>query len=396
MKMARILCLFVICLMALAPAHAVFAQQPMLTVKPHDGRYNTEIVAGNEYPFTFDIENTGTQAISNATFSADFPGGWTVKFDPAGFATVNAFEKKRVDANITVPKDTTAGDYIVTIKVTAAGVPEVKMDIRVTVRVPVVEPKVEMRALYPTLSGIAGEQLVFEVEFLYTAASLTAEPITLNLSTKAPPKWTIEMTPPYEKEKKLSAITLKPGFTFGDKIRVAVTPPFLPLPEPGEYPITLTADSGQFHATINLKAVITARYNLTLIPSNERYNMKARAGRENAFSIEVGNMGTAPVDKINFTSTKPSGWTVEFKPKELESVAALDYTTVEVIVKPPPETIAGDYQISIRASGTQATAQEMQIRVTVETPTLWGWIGVAIIAVVIGGLIFIFMRFSRR
>jgi len=396
MKMVRILCLLVIGLMALAPASAVLAQQPALAVRPYDGRYNTEIVAGNEYPFTIEIENTGTQTISNATFSAVFPSGWAVKFDPAGFATVNAFEKKRVDAMINVPKAETAGDYIVTLKVTAAGVPEIKMDVRVTVRVPVVEPKVEMRALYPTLSGIAGEQLVFEVEFLYTAATLTAEPITLNLSTKTPPNWTIEMTPPYEKEKKLSAITLKPGFTFGDKIRVAVTPTFLPLPDPGEYPIALTADSGVFKSTINLKAVITARYNLTLIPSDERYNMKARAGRENTFSIEVGNLGTAPVDKINFTSTKPSGWTIEFKPKELDSVSALDYSTVEVIVKPPPETIAGDYQISVQASGTQATAQQMQIRVTVETPTLWGWVGVAIIAVVIGGLIFVFMRFSRR
>ena len=52
--------------------------------------------------------------------------------------------------------------------------------------------------------------------------------------------------------------------------------------------------------------------------------------------------------------------------------------------------------VYVRASGKQAVADEMGIRVTVETPTIWGWVGVAIILIVVIGVIVIFMRFSRR
>ena len=69
---------------------------------------------------------------------------------------------------------------------------------------------------------------------------------------------------------------------------------------------------------------------------------------------------------------------------------------MDVNIKPPPETIAGDYQITLRASGSQAIAQDLTIRVTVESPTIWGWVGVIIIVLVIASLVVIFMRFSRR
>ena len=80
----------------------------------------------------------------------------------------------------------------------------------------------------------------------------------------------------------------------------------------------------------------------------------------------------------------------------MDSVEALGSQTVEINIKPPPDTIAGDYLISLRASGVQANSQKIDIRVTVETPTVWGWVGVAIIAIVVVGLVVIFMRFSRR
>ncbi|MFQ5997381.1 MAG: NEW3 domain-containing protein, partial [Dehalococcoidales bacterium] len=147
---------------------------------------------------------------------------------------------------------------------------------------------------------------------------------------------------------------------------------------------------------VELTAVITARYELLLAPAGERYDTKATAGRDNYFSLKLGNLGTAPIDKINFSSEKPEGWTIEFKPDKVDSLEALATRTLDINIKPPPETIAGDYMVNLRASGVQDTSEKLAIRVTVETPTVWGWVGVAIIAVVVIGLVFIFMRFSRR
>ena len=86
----------------------------------------------------------------------------------------------------------------------------------------------------------------------------------------------------------------------------------------------------------------------------------------------------------------------EFTPDKIDLLNALDEQLVDVNIKPPADTIAGDYDIRVRASGTQSSADEVKIRVTVETSTIWGWVGVAIILVVVAGLIVIFMRFSRR
>ena len=247
---------------------------------------------------------------------------------------------------------------------------------------------------FPKMDAIAGGEFVYEIEATYFGA----EDRDFDLRTTAPPGWEVYMTPPYEKDKKISAVRLTTTFSaVGTKFRLVVTAPFFPLPEPGEYVITLEAVSDDGIQTVTeLTAVITARYTLAVIPSAERYNTTATVGEENVFSIEVGNLGTAPIDNITFSTTKPDGWIVEFSPEKIELLDAFSDQSVNVTIKPPTETIAGDYVVSVRASGKQIAANEIDIRVTVESPTIWGWVGVGIILVVIAGLAVIFMRLSRR
>jgi len=135
---------------------------------------------------------------------------------------------------------------------------------------------------------------------------------------------------------------------------------------------------------------------LRTLPANERYNTTVRAGKDNFFSLNVQSLSTAAIENITFTTTKPESWLIEFTPDKIDRQEAFLTQTVNVNIQPPPKTIAGDYVIGIRAAGAQVTANEIQIRVTVESPTIWGWVGVAIIVLVVAGLIVIFMRFSRR
>jgi len=168
------------------------------------------------------------------------------------------------------------------------------------------------------------------------------------------------------------------------------------LPEPGEYKITLEAISGEVKGSVEFKAVITAKYILCVVPAAERYNTDATAGEDNFFSISVGNLGTAAINDIKLSSTGPEGWQIEFSPDKVDLIVAIAEQTIDVNIKPPSKTIAGDYVISLRASGKQTSSGEINIRVTVETPTIWGWVGVGIILVVVAGLVVIFLRFSRR
>jgi len=399
MKIVRVICLLLVSLLAISPVGAVFAQEEPkyeLSLTPSDGLYNTIAMAGRDKDFRVDLENLGDAAVDRISFSGEVPEGWSIKFDPPRLASLDPFERKRVYATIGVPEDADEGDYMISISASGEQASAEKINVRVTVKVPSKEERIEVRAVHPRVEAIAGEEFVFEVEFKYVGEIL-GEPRDFELIPKAPQGWEVYMTPQFQKEKRISAIDLKPGsVAFGDKIRLVAKAPFWPLPEPGEYKITLDVVSGELKDTLELTAVITARYDLLLGPAGERYNTTAIAGRDNFFSLKIGNLGTAPIEKIKFSADKPEGWAIEFKPEKVDSLEAMSTQAVDINIKPPPETIAGDYMIKIRASGVQATSKELQLRVTVKTPTIWGWVGVGIIVIVIAGLMFIFMRFSRR
>ena len=363
-----------------------------LALTPTLERYSTIVVAGQDKYFPVEVENLGTAVIDNITFSSDVPEGWALEFLPDKVDSLEALDGQTIEVKINAPSGSQVGDYMIALGASGEQASADKIDIRINLKSPGIEEKIEARAEFPSMETIAGGELVFQVEFRYTGEDAKE----FELRPTPPQGWEAYMTPTYEKEKKVKSIMLKPSMAFGDKLRVVVSPPFWPLPEPGEYIITIEAVSGEFSDSAELTAVITAKYILTVVPATERYNTTARAGEDNFFSIKVQNFGTAPIDNIKFSSTKPEGWTIEFSPDKIDTLEAIDEQTIDVNIKPPPKAIAGDYVISLEASGKQTTAKGIDIRVTVESPTVWGWVGVAIILIVVAGLVVIFMRFSRR
>jgi uncharacterized membrane protein len=412
MRKLRIICLTLVSLLAISPVGAVFAQEEeepptpvpimeeepeyALTLTPSDGVYSTIMVAGRGKDIRVDLENIGDEAVTKIAVNSEIPEGWSVTYDPPRMASLEAFDNERIYASVTAPEGTPIGDYFVTLWAEGDQASTEKLEIRVTVnRLERVE-SIEVRAIHPSVEAIAGNDFVFEIEFKYVGDML-GDPKSFDLVPSAPQGWEVYFTPQFEKEKHISAIDIKPGsVAFSDKTRMVARAPFWPLPEPGDYTITLDVVAEDMQDTLDITAVITASYMMILAPAGERYNTKAKAGRDNFFSVNVGNLGTAPIDKVTFTSEKPAGWSVEFAPDQVDSLEAFGSQTLDLNIKPPPETIAGDYLISIRASGVQETSDKMDIRVTVETPTVWGWVGVIIIAIVVLGLVVIFMRFSRR
>ena len=81
--------------------------------------------------------------------------------------------------------------------------------------------------------------------------------------------------------------------------------------------------------------------------------------------------------------------------KRIDSLIAGNVQTVEVNIKPPPKTIAGDYGTILKANSEQES-DSLEYRVTVETSTAWGWIGVIIAIIVIATLFGTFIMLRRR
>lgn len=256
-----------------------------------------------------------------------------------------------------------------------------------------IEETVELIPKYPKLeSTFPGTIFSYEVSLNYKGI----EPRSFDLSVTGPADWTTYIASAGTTETRIGSIVLEPLKTYGQEVKIVAFPPVWLVPEPGEYGITLEAGAGDVKDRFELTAVVVAAYELNLYPSRQRLDTKATAGKDNYFSIDIQNSGSAAIDDITFSSRKPEGWTIDFSPDKMDSLSVLDTQTIDVNIKPPSKTIAGDYSITLNVSGGQASAVGLDVRVTVETPTIWGWVGVGVIALVIGSLIVIFMRFGRR
>ena len=260
------------------------------------------------------------------------------------------------------------------------------------------EATIELTTDYYTLEIVSGDSVEFTIKLEYTGTVARV----FDLTATGPADWTTSITPSYPRDQQIQDIRLEPPAegesSTREQIIVTSAPEAWITPEVGEYPITVEASSGDLQASIELTAVVPsvpASYTLYLTTPDSVLSTTAQAGEDNYFTIAVVNSGTGDIDSISLSTNKPRGWTVELSPTNINSVAANNFQTVEMNIKTPADAIAGDYEIIVRASGTQAS-DSLEIRVTVKTSALWGWVGIGIIALVVVGLIVIFMRFGRR
>ena len=147
---------------------------------------------------------------------------------------------------------------------------------------------------------------------------------------------------------RISSIGIEPSFTSTKKnVKITITPPTWPIADPGEYVTNFKAENEDVVGEIDLTAKIIARYQLNAAPANQRYNTKAKAGRDNIFSIVVTNTGSATIENITFSSEKPEGWEITNQPDKIDLLEIIDPKSIDVNIKPPPKTVAGDYMITL-------------------------------------------------
>jgi uncharacterized membrane protein len=255
---------------------------------------------------------------------------------------------------------------------------------------------IKLSCEYPSVSSYAGSSFSYNVDLLYTGGT---EPRVFDLQAKVPDGFTYSIMPTYGSSSQITSLTLDPSASFPKTIALSVSPNSWQLPQPGEYPITVAASSGDIKGSIDLKAVITARYDLDIKTANGLLNTKATSGQDNYVTLSVANTGTADLEKVIFSSktSSPSGWSITFDPSEIDLLPVGTTRQVQVDIKPDKKSISGDYMVTISAQPQAKNAfGSFDLRVTVETSPIWGWIGVIVVVLVIAGLGYMFMRFGRR
>lgn len=258
--------------------------------------------------------------------------------------------------------------------------------------------QIKLNTKYPALSATAGSSYEFEVELSYLGGET---PKVFDLKATVPSGFTYQISRSYGGGANIASIQLDPAKSYTpETIKLTVAPNFWLLPAPGDYKITLEASSATIKGSIELKAVITAKYELKLETPEGLLNTNATVGKDNYFSFRVTNTGTAALDKINFSQSVrggPTGWNITFDPKTIDSLPVNSERDVQINIKPPEKTIAGDYEINLKASTESNNASDkLDVRVTVLTPTIWGWVGIGIVVLVVIGLVAMFWRLGRR
>lgn len=252
------------------------------------------------------------------------------------------------------------------------------------------QDKLELSSQFPVLRSKSGDTFEFSVGLRWLGSGLKR----FELAVTAPPKWSAVIMGGYP-EKEIGSIQLEPGKEFPETIKVTFAPSVGNEPEPGEYVVTLQASSGGIKESIELKAVITGLYRLAFYTADGRISTEVTAGKENHLAVEIANTGTATLKKIDLVSSKPSGWSITFNPDTVENLQPGLAQEVDAVIEPPAKTIAGDYSVTMKAVSIEDTT-DIELRVTVLTPTVWGWVGILIVLAIIAGLGVLFWRLGRR
>jgi uncharacterized membrane protein len=336
---------------------------------------------------SFDVSITTATAGRVALKVGTVPAGWSAVLRGGGF-TIDGVQSEgatatKITLNVTVPTTATAGTQRINVvgTTTSGASATLSVDIRVA---PNAAGDITLTTDVPQLKGTSDATFPFTL----TLTNSTADDLPFSVVASGPDGWTV--TAVVGSQAQAASVIVKAGSN--TTVTVSAKPPTGTAA--GDYPITVDAASGSRTAHADLKVSITGSYKLAVSTPSAVLSTNATAGSITDLTLSLSNTGTADVTGAVMSASSPNGWVVKFDPATVTVPAG---QTVQVVahITPSSDAITGDYIATMTATAPVATASA-DIRVTIQTSTFWGFIGIALIAVVLVGLWLVFRRFGRR
>ncbi len=351
---------------------------PALTVK-----------AGEVVNLALELKNFGLPPQYVRLRVEGVPKGWTAAFLGNGRVVEAAFLAPDASENLTlrveVPEGVKEGRYPMTV-VAEGSTAKSELPIVLTVG-KVLPPSLKLEVELPVLKGTPTTTFRYRA----TLKNESDQDLLVGLEADAPQGFEVVFKPQFSGQE-VTTLPIKAGET--KNLDIEVSPP--PKVEAGEYAIRVTARAGAAKAGVELKAIVTGRPELTLTTPDGRLSGRAYAGRESPLKLVIKNRGSAEAKNVELSSFEPSGWEVTFDPKTIPSIPAGEKAEVTAKIKPSAKAIAGDYMVTITAKPKNGTSESADFRITVLTSTMWGIVGVGLVAVALGVLALAVARFGRR
>ena len=347
---------------------------PGLTVEPGDTA-------------SFDLLLSATSTTTVDLSVNGVPEGWTASFRGGGFVvnqvTAGTEEAPDLTLSVIIPTGTADGSFPLTVAAESSG-GSASLAIEVVVQGGA-GGTVTMTPEYSGVRGPSSETFTFPVDIRNDSPA----EVQLELTAEGPIGWIVEARP--QTQSQASAITVDPGAT--TKITVTASPSTTAAA--GLYDLRVMARGGGVDAEAPLQVQITGSFDMQISTPDQRLNADVTAGQPTPFPVIVFNTGTADLVQVSLDSIPPAGWEITWDTELIPTIAAGDFATVNATITPSAEAIAGDYQITFRASSDDADAS-MEVRSTVSPSAFGGLVGIGLILLTLAALAWVFRRFGRR
>lgn len=317
----------------------------------------------------------------------DVPEGWNVFFR-GGNRSVSAVYVDGVNdasVDLRVEPATTAAGGVYNLTVVATGEGEssrLPLALTVEEKAPT---SITLETDLPTVRGKPNTSFRFNV----TLKNEGVDDLNVSLTADAPQVFLVSFT---LNSQDVTAVPLAGG----ESKRLTVEARAFNTIAAGAYPITVNAQGGDVSASLQLTAEVVGQPELTLTTPDGRLSGDANAGAESSYALVVANPGTAPARNVTVSASAPSGWNTSLEPSEIPELAPGQSVNVTAKVTPNEKAINGDYVVNFTARADDASAKSIEMRITVTTSTLWGIVGVALIAVAVVAVALAVGRFGRR
>jgi uncharacterized membrane protein len=346
------------------------------------------VAAGEPVELNLTVHDVGMPPQSVALAVPKLPDKWTALFLGGGRPVQSVFVAPDSTVDVTLrilpPEGVKGGSYGFDVSATGdAGDFDLPIEINFGQSMPA---RLSLATDLPELRGSPTSSFSYDV----TLSNESGREATARLDAAAPPGFRVTFKEGYGSQE-LTSIPVKPGEK--RQLKVSVDP--AQDVQAGTYQVGIQASTDESKAQLALGLDITGTPQLSLSGPNDRLSADAHAGEETPLTLMVANKGTAPARGLKFSSDEPTDWKVTFQPDAIDELPAGQSQEVKAMVTPSSKAIAGDYMVTLSASGDGAR-QSSDFRITVETSTVWGIVGLLVIAAAVVVLSLAVMRFGRR
>ena len=346
------------------------------------------VVVGPGSTVGFDVTVTGNANEQISLAVSGVPADWTATLRGGGYVVngvqTDATGKATVRLELKIPATATDSSSTVTLAASSGGG---SSSLPLTIQVSsAAAGDVTLTSDYPSLQGASGTSFTFN----FNLHNDSAEDLTFAVTAVGPDGWEVNAT--LTGQSQAASAVVKASGSAG--VSVSAKPPTDVAP--GTYDINVRATVGDRTIDAKPTVVITGTNSLTLSTPDQRLSNSGAAGSSITQQLVVHNGGTQPLEGVTLSATAPTDWTVTFSPSDkLDPIAAGQDATITATLVPSNDAIAGDYVVTYNARAANATGT-VEIRMTIETSPLFGFVGLALIALVLFGLWWVFQKYGRR